>query len=98
MAYVAYTEELGVFIGTCMGLAFWSKLDPVGQHVAATFESPESGRAFMSEWNDGEPAGIRFVQVDADVDGTHASIAACVRAGLPGWIDEITPVANALPV
>lgn len=96
--YVIYNEINGVFLGMCFGLEFWSKLDPVGQPSAVTFESAKDAESFMATWVNGVPAGTRFVEVRADVEGTHASIASCIQAGLPGWIDELTPVANLLPV
>jgi hypothetical protein len=98
MAYVMYHEEHGVFLGICLGLAFWSKLDPVGQPAAATFDSPADALKFCESWGGGAPANVRYVEVDADVGGTHASIASCVRSGLPGWIDEETPVENSRPI
>lgn len=84
MAIVIYSESDGVYIGSCLGLGFWSKLDPVGQESAATFASGSDAQEFMNSWDSGVPADIRLVEVEAD-DGDHASIAACMRAGLPGW-------------
>lgn len=96
MAVVIYSEENGVYLGSAMGLGFWSKLDPVGQPSATTFEDEAEAETHMASWESGRPEGVRLVPVDADQDG-YASIAACVRAGLPGWLDEDTPVANLLP-
>jgi len=96
MAVVIYSEENGVYLGSAMGMGFWSKLDPVGQPAAATFEDEAEAETHMASWDSGRPDGVRLVKVDAD-QGTYASIAACVRAGLPGWVDEQTPVANTLP-
>lgn len=96
MAVVLYSEELGVYLGECMGLGFWSKLDPVGQAFAVTFESEDQAWAHTQTWDDPPPADARLVAVQPD-DGTFASVAACVQAGLPGWQDSVTPVANTLP-
>lgn len=98
MAVVIYSDIDGVYLGTCMGLGFWSKLDPVGQPSAATFENEAQAEAFMATWDGGRPEGVRFVPVEADDGGTHASMASCMRSGLPGWLDEETPVVNAVPV
>jgi hypothetical protein len=97
MAVVIYSEENGVYLGSAMGLGFWSKLDPIGQPAATTFDDEAQAQTHMDSWEGGRPADVRLVPVVAD-DGFYASIAACVRAGLPGWVDEETPVANALPV
>lgn len=97
MAVVVYHERDGVFLGSCMGLGFWSKIDAVGQLAAVTFPSVEAAEVYMATWESGRPTGVRFVEVEADAEG-YADVAACVRAGLPGWLDEDTPVTNALPV
>lgn len=97
MAVVIYSDKDGVFLGVALGLAFWSKLDPVGQTSAATFESETQAEEFMATWDLGRPADARCVPVVPD-DGEHASIAACVRAGLPGWNPDeatVTPDAQA---
>lgn len=97
MAFVIFSNEDGVFLGSCLGMGFWSKLDPVGQPSAVTFESVEAAEEYIATWESGRPANIAFVPVVPDSEG-YASIAACVAAGLPGWLDDQTPVANTLPV
>jgi len=89
--------EWGIFLGHCLGLAFWSKLEPVGQPAAATFPSVEVAEQFMASWSGGRPPGATLVPVIPDM-GTYASVAACVAAGLDGWIDDLTPSANQLLV
>jgi hypothetical protein len=94
MAVVIYNQEDGVFLGSFIGLSFWSKLDPVGQPSAPTFPDAESAKAYVATW-DHQPE-LQFVEVEVD-DGNSASVASCVRAGLPGWLDADTPVVNGLP-
>ncbi|OIQ68085.1 hypothetical protein GALL_503270 [mine drainage metagenome] len=77
-----------------MGMGFWSKLDAVGQPSACTFESAEQARQHMQSWDNGQPPGVRFVEVIPD-DGTYASMHACVRAGLPAWLTVDTETSNA---
>lgn len=96
MAVVIYTEERGIYLGNCIGLGFWTKLDPIGQVDAITFPDVPTAEKHMSEWEEGRPEGVTFVEVAAAPDG-YAPMAACVRAGLPGWLVEETPVANTLP-
>jgi len=98
MAVVIYSEKDGIYLGSCMGFGFWSNLDAVGQTSAATFKSEEEAEAYMNTWDGGRPADVRMVNVEADDGGTHASMASCIRSGLPGWLDEDTPVANDSPV
>lgn len=96
MAYVITHIESGVYLGSFWGMGFWSKLDPVGQPAAITFSTAQEAEDHMSMWDDGKPEGITLHLVIPD-NGEYASIAACVTAGLEGWIDEVTPVANSLP-
>lgn len=80
-----------------MGMGFWSKLDPVGQPSAVTFPTEKEAEDYMASWENGRPNNAELVPVTADQDG-YASIAACVSAGLEGWIDELIPSANTLPI
>lgn len=97
MAWVLTHPERGVFLGCWLGLSFWSKLDPAGQPAAPTFPSTEEAESFMAEWEGGRPQDVRLVEVVPD-DGTYASVAACVAAGLEGWLVDSSPTANVLPV
>lgn len=96
MAVVIYHPTDGVYLGNCLGLGFWSNLDPVGQDGAVTFPSAAVAEEHMAEWESGRPRDVTLVEVVAGEDG-YASMQACVMAGLPGWLHERTPVANALP-
>ncbi|MBY0466254.1 MAG: hypothetical protein K2W33_15055 [Burkholderiales bacterium] len=96
--------EMGIYLGSCMGMGFWSKLDPVGQPSAVTFANPEEAQAHMQGWDCGPQEGASCHAVIADqIDGQgpyaahFASIQACVQAGLEGWTDAFTPVANEMP-
>ena len=82
MRYVLYNDELGIYLGSCLGLGFWSKLDPVGQDSAVTFPSEASCAAHMESW-DRSVDGCILVAVNAE--DTYASVEQCVEAGLPGW-------------
>jgi hypothetical protein len=96
VAIVIYHPNDGVYLGNCLGMGFWSNIDPVGQPSAVAFRSVEDAEAHMATWECGRPADLQFVEVVANEEG-YAPMAACMAAGLPGWMDELTPVANALP-
>ena len=96
MAVVIYTEERGIYLGNFWGMGFWTKLDPVGQPSAVTFPDANEAETHMAEWSEGRPADAKLVEVVAEADG-YATMESCVRAGLPGWLVDETPVANALP-
>lgn len=75
--------EMGVYLGSCMGLGFWSKLDPVGQVVAVTFESEKVVREVIDSW-DSPIEKWCTVPVVADV-GHYASQTSCIQSGVESW-------------
>ena len=98
MPYVIYTEEEGVYLGSCMGLGFWSKLDAVDQPSAPTFPSAAIAEEYMAGWDNGRPPAAVVVPVEPDQADGYASIAACVRAGLPEWLVSDSETANDRPI
>ena len=68
-----------------MGLAFWSKLETGDQPGAATFIDEADAQDYMKGWLTPPPDDVRVVSVIADMPRHGASVAACVRAGLPDW-------------
>lgn len=84
MRFVINHPEMGIYLGSCMGLGFWTKLDAAGQASAVTFQTEADAEMFMASWDGGRPDGATLVPVVPD-DGTYASVAACVAAGLNGW-------------
>lgn len=84
MAFVIVHPEMGVYLGSWIGLGFWSKLDPVGQPSAVTFETSAEAEDHMATWDSGRPESAALVPVEAD-EGRYASIQACVKAGIDPW-------------
>ena len=74
----------GIYLGSCMGLGFWTKLDPAGQTAAVTFASTHEAETFLASLDGGRPPNLQVVEVVPD-QGDYASIAACKAAGLDGW-------------
>jgi len=77
----------GIFIGVGLGMAFFSKSDPVGQNAAVAFVDEADARAFVGTWNP-PMEGLDFHKVEADIidgDRLYASVDACERAGLERW-------------
>lgn len=81
---VIYSESAGVFIGTCLGLAFFSEMDAAGQERAVTFADEAEARSFVATWRNEPEPPWRCVQVETSKDN-YATIDDCVRAGLPRW-------------
>ena len=84
-AYIITTPNWGVYLGSCMGLGFWSKLDHLGLDEAATFDSEQQAYAFMDTWDSKPSEKVSLLLVNRDRYGTHASLKACVKAGAELW-------------
>lgn len=95
--FVLVHDEMGIYIGSGLGMGFWSKLDPVGQPCAVTFPSPEAAMEFAATW-DSQLQNLKTVEVDID-DGDHyATRESCKRAGLETWTldtDDVSAPAKA---
>lgn len=76
-------EGDGIYLGNCMGMGFWSLLDPVGQDHAVTFPTVSEALDHVKEWVTPIVVITPALEV-ADPEG-YATIAECVAAGLPGW-------------
>jgi hypothetical protein len=85
--------QYGVYLGSAMGRGYWSKVDSVGQPAAVTFRSRQEALDYMASWAVSPPPGVELLPVVSDGPG-YATIAACVRAGAPAWLDPFTPTAN----
>lgn len=86
---VIYHEEMGVFLGECFGLCFWSKLDPVGQSAAVVFGSVAEATHIVGLIQD-PPKSLQFLEVETK-DPVYVSIPEIEAAGLPGWDPNMIP-------
>jgi hypothetical protein len=92
--------EMGIFLGSFLGMGVWSKKDSAGQDAAVVFPSEVTARAFLAYLPDGG-RGFSLVPVAPDIalgESRYASVGACVRAGLDPWMDAGTRPANTLPL
>ena len=91
--FVIYHPADGVYLGNCLGLGFWSNLDPVGQPAAATFASEKEVQEHIHSWeaNPDYPQqtlpDLRIVPVAVKESG-FATIEECMAAGLPAWTPD----------
>ena len=84
MSVVLYQEEMGVYLGSFLGLGFWSKWDAGGQNVACTFKSAAQAAEIMKTW-DNIPECVYAIPVHVDNASYYATMDECVKAGLPAW-------------
>lgn len=91
MRTVIYHKEWGIYLGSCMGMGFWTKLDPAGQDSAVTFASQSEAEEVIATWDHKpEPADLQFVAVktkylEGDLYSNFATRIECVAAGLDAW-------------
>lgn len=93
---ILVSESMGVYLGSCMGLGFWSKLDPVGLSEAITFANSQEINQAIATW-DGMaslPNDMKHLDVLPDHE-VYASIDACAAAGAERWNPELGEVAVA---
>lgn len=87
MSVVIVHNEMGVYLGSCMGLGFWTLLDPAGQPSACVFSDASEARDHIRAWQDGStPDDYRFVSVTAD---RYATIPQLKAAGLGHLLGEM---------
>lgn len=90
-AYVLVSQSLGVYLGSFLGLAFWTLLDPVGQTEAVAFETPTLVQEFHATHLHSEPNDVFCCEVSVLPIG-YATRAACLEAGITQWPLEETVV------
>lgn len=102
LRYVLCSPEAGVYLGSAMGLGFWSKWDPVGQPAAVTYPSPDAAFAEVLSWDRQPTTQIEARAVTVEVDGppmdgepVYATVGDCMAAGLPGWDPDFSAEAQA---
>jgi hypothetical protein len=81
--------EYGIFVGECLGLAFWSKLDAVGQNTAAIFENELQAQAYIGDIKAPvEKNSFSFINMTTE-DEFHASVPELRAAGLGELIGHL---------
>lgn len=81
--FVLYHPSFGIYLGSFLGLGFWSQLDPCGQPEAVVFESEVEADQYVSSWDNPVPGCYPVKVLTARPD--YATIAECVLANLPSW-------------
>lgn len=87
--YLLYKQDWGVYLGCCLGLGFWSNLDPAAQDRAVVFDSPSEVTEYLDGWEDpGLVDQFTILPVEVAQDNGYASLEECVKAGVPRWAVE----------
>lgn len=98
MRTVITHPEMGVYVGHCLGLGFWTLLDSAGQPSATTFDNELDAREHIASWDENnDPNDYGFVLVES------GEIQALKDAGLSPLLGDMeadalrytTPLGNA---
>jgi hypothetical protein len=74
--------SIGVYLGNCMGLGFFSMLDCAGQEHAVLLVNEVEARAHVASWDShNNPDGYQYVEVTA-ADDDWVTIEELEAAGL----------------
>lgn len=82
--FVLFQKDWGIYLGGCMGLGFWSKLEGAGQTSACVFTDPAQAHAHVATWDSAPPDDYQVLPVETK-DDYYATMDECVAAGLPAW-------------
>lgn len=90
LRFVITHPQMGVYLGNCMGLGFWSKMDTVGQNAAVTFASVTSAEAHISSWDEGNnPRDYHFRTTIPDLPGNYVSLTRLIKDGYAKDVGEL---------
>lgn len=82
------SRSFGVYLGTCMGMGFWSKLENLEMPEACNFPSADEALRVMQTWDGflSLPDDMTFPFVeDADQDGYSTLAECCAVEGVEPW-------------
>jgi hypothetical protein len=84
--YIVVHAEQGIYLGNCIGLGFWSNLDPAGQTAAPTFLTESQAKDHVATWDapHGDPEDYTYVELSIEKDGT-ATMEECMDAWQKPW-------------
>ena len=89
--FIITNKDWGVYLGSFIGLGFWSKLDPAGQPCACAcvFDSEDDANEYINTWESRPDSAITIVKVNVKNED-YATIEECVTAGQERWnIDTV---------
>lgn len=67
-AVIIVSPCMGIYIGSAMGMGFWTGLDEAGQDAACTFPDKQSAREHIASWACVETVGqLDLLEVEPDL-------------------------------
>lgn len=81
MAIIITHPEYGIYLGSFLGLSFWSLMDMAGQDAACTFKTEDEAKEHVSTWDmNNNTAEYGYASVTPD-DGSYITTAALRASG-----------------
>lgn len=74
--------DVGIYIGSALGLGFFTGLDCGGQDKVCTFPSEHEAREFISGWSDNNNPDMYSFHKVAPIQGTYVGYEELASAGL----------------
>lgn len=72
MAYIINHQEYGVFVGTGLGMAFWTALDCAGQERTCVFPSEEEAEDFCRTVLEMDNDQVSYIEIKTSRDYADA--------------------------
>ena len=88
--YVITHSDHGIYVGSALGLGFWSNMSAAGQNTVPTFDTETDAREHVESWSDDNiPDDYGYAPVEVDDDTTFATISQLRAAGLEEMLGEL---------
>lgn len=82
--------EMGIYLGNCFGLGFFTNGDCGGQEEAALFATEAEARDYVRQWeNNNDPEAYTYAPVTADTEPYWATIEELEAAGLGHLVEPL---------
>jgi hypothetical protein len=88
MTVVITHSKMGIYLGNCMGLGFWSLLDSAGQEQAIAFAHITEARMHIASWEqNNNPDEYAFVETGKTCE--YATVQELKALGLGKYTGEM---------
>ncbi|WP_435018442.1 hypothetical protein TA3x_000416 [Tundrisphaera sp. TA3] len=79
---------MGIYLGNCLGLGFWTLLDTAGQQEAVTFSSKQEAFSHIQSW-DSEDRALDYRCVQVPTQREYATVSELAKAGLTHLLGDM---------
>lgn len=91
--YILTHPEYGIYIGNCMGLGLWSRMDNGGQDCVCSFDSAQTVLEYVGSWRAPFNDPAAYIVKPVECEGGWVTVPELKAAGLSaediGLLDPI---------